>query len=281
MPEWVIAVISVLVGTIAGFGLNLWRDKLLEKEKRRQDALEKHFEELKQTVITEILKIILGVVNDCGTLEASTTRESRTIEDAPFPISFGFEERNNYQALQAHYPEIYKTWRELITQILKHNEDVDATLEEIEEYINNNPDLPQVKLYDPPTEEKVTPSTIRRIYQAIYSIAQGQRPQYDFSRLHVQDYGDYQYIIAEDNVVAIIRNIEPEKCKSAFNELVTSKQIRDRALGIAGNASQIIMSLKTLAYNLDDIYSYGLISNKEGYKFQPNKDCRICNSIFY
>jgi hypothetical protein len=281
MPEWGIAIISMFVGTLLGFVLNLCRDKLQEKQNKKQEALEKHFEELKKTIILEILTIVSGVINDYGTLEASTLRGNRTMEDAPFPLLFGFEERDEYQAFQSHYPKTDKTWRGLITQIWEQNEDVNVALEEIREYINNNPDLPLVKVYYPPTEEKVMTETVTLIYQAIYSIAHGEQPLYDFSKLHVSDYEKYQQISVADRIIAITDKEKTEKCKFAFLELQTSKQFRDRALGLGGNAFQIKMSLETLAYGLNDIYSYGLVSNKEGQKFEPNKYCKICNSLFY
>ena len=279
MAEWVIAIISVAIGTLMGFGLNLWRDKLQESKNKKQEALEKHFEKLKQIVILEILKIISGLRNDHGALEASTLREKRTMDDPPFPLIFGFEELEEYQSFQAHYPETDKAWRELVTKTWKQNEDVSAALKEIEEYINKNPYLPPIKPYNPPNEEKVMPEIITVIYQSIYSIAQGQRPVYDFSKLHVSDYEKYQQISVGNQIVAITTNGRAEKCKSALLELQTSKAFRDRAMGLAGNAFQIMMSLKTLAYRLNDIYSYGLISSKREQKFEPNNSCQICNNL--
>jgi len=280
IPEWVIAIISVIVGALLGFGLNLWKDKLLEKNARRQIALKNHFEELKQVVISEILAIISGVINDHGTLEASTLRGRRTIDDPRFPLLFGFEERDEYQAFQIHYPDTDKKWRELLVEIWKQNEDVETTLKNIEEYITSNPCFPPIKPY-PPKEEKVLPETITQIYQAIYSIAQGQHPRYDFSKLEVSDYNNYQHIVLNHQIVAITAKENTEKCKSAFLELQNSEHFRDLAQGLKGNAFQITMNLKTLDYQLKDICSYGLISNKEEHKFEPEKNCSICSNLFY
>ena len=280
MPEWGIVIISMVVGTLLGFALNLWRDKLLEKKNKKQEALEKHFEELEQTVILEILKIISGVINDQGTLEASTLRANRTMDDPPFPLLFGFEERDEYQAFQVHYSKTDETWRGLLVKIWKQNEDVNATLKEIEEYISNNPDLPPIKPYNPSKGEQVIPETITLIFQAIYSIAHGRRSLYDFSKLRVSDYEKYQQVSVSNQIVAVTTKEKTEKCKSAFIELQNSKTFRDRAQGLEGNAFQIMMSLKALAYKLNDIHSYGLISNKEGHNFEPNKSCEICNKLF-
>jgi len=279
MPEWVIVIISVIVGALLGFGLNLWKDRILEKNERRQIALKNHFEELKQVVISEILTIISGIINDYGTLEASTLRGSRTIDDPPFPLLSGFEERGEYQAFQIHYPDADGEWRGLLVKIWKQNEDVEAALKKIEEYITSNPYFPPIK--DPSKDEKVLPGTIKQIYQAIYSIAQGQRPPYDFSELDVSDYSDYQHIILGHQIVATTIRENTEKCKSAFLELQNSEHFRDLAQGLGGNAFQIIMNLKSLAYQLNDICSYGLISNKEGHKFEPDKNCSICSNLFY
>ena len=281
VPEWIIVIISVVIGTLTGFWLNLWRDKLLEKKRKTQEALEKHFKELGQAVILEVLNIISGVINDYGTLEASTLRGNRTMDDPPFPLLFGFEERNEYQAFQTHYPDADKIWRELITKTWEHNNDVDAALKEIEEYINNDPDLPPIKPYDSSKEEKVIPATIRRIYQTIYSISQGQRPRYDFSKLRVSEYSDFQHISIEGEIIAITTIEKTDKCKSAFLKLQSSDKFKSRALGLGGNAFQIMMRFKALYYKLNDIYSYGLVSNKEGHKFEYNKKCEICNKLFH
>ena len=244
MPEWIIAIISIVIGTLLGFGLNLWRDNILEKKNKKQEAIEKHFEELKQTIIMNILKIISGVINNYGTLEASTLRGNRTMDDPPFPLIFGFEELDEYQAFQAHYPETDKAWRGLIVNIWKQNEDVSTALKEIEEYINNNPDFPPIKAFTTPTEEKVIPETIKLIYQTIYSIAQGQTPQYDFSKLHISKYENYQQISVSSQIIAITSEEAIEKCKSAFLELQNSEQFRNRVLGLGGNAFQLMMQLK-------------------------------------
>ena len=155
------------------------------KRQEKKEKLKTHFEGLKQKIIDKILQIISGVVNEHGTLEASMLIGKRTMDDASFPVLFGFEEIDEYQAFQTHYPTTDKKWRELVTQVWKQNEDVNAALKEVEEFISNNPDLPPIKPYDPSKEEKVIPQTITLLYRAIYSTAQGQRPRFDFSKLNI------------------------------------------------------------------------------------------------
>jgi hypothetical protein len=276
---WLIPIAGFFIAAITAFGV-FYGPKLVAKRQEKKEKLKIHFEGLKQSIIVKIFQIITGVINDYGTLEASTLRGNMTMEDAHFPILFGFEEMDEYQAFQAHYPEIDKTWRELIALIWKQNEDVESALGEIEEYINENPDLPPVKKYYPLTEEKVISGTIPLIYRAIYSIAKGENPQCDFSKLHVDDYNEYQHIIVNKEVVAVTTKDRVDRCMSAFLELQTSETFKNRTQGLASNAFQLSKRLESLANMLKNIHDYGLISNKVGYKFAQTKDCIICKRIF-
>ena len=275
---YIIPIVGLVIAAITAFGV-FYGPKLVAKRQEKKEQLKTHFEGLKQNVIFKILQIISGVINDHGTLEASTLRGNRTMDDDPFPLLFGFEEMDEYQAFQVHYLEIDRTWRELITLIWKHNKDVEAALKELEETIGNSKDLPPIKPDVTPIEEKVIPATITLLFQATYYLAQGERPQWDFSKLHVRDQGEFKMLSLGNDLVAITVSEKVEQCVSALLEIQNS--FRERLLGLGGNAFQLSMRLKTLAYKLKNIYDYGLISNKAGYKFVPTKDCVICKRIFY
>jgi len=278
--KYIIPVAGILIAAITAFGV-FYGPRLVAKRQEKKGKLSTHFDGIRQKIIYTIVQIISGIADDYGTLDASTLRGSKTMDDDPFPILFGFEERDEYQAFQTHYPTTDKKWQELVTQTWKHNEDVEAAIKELEEIIKNNPDLPPIKPFAPSKEEKVIPETITLIYRAIYSIAQGQRPLYDFSELHVTDYGEFQIISVSNASVVITTKEKIEQCKSALLELQNSSSLRERALGLSGNTFQLTKKFEALTHELQSIYDYGLISNKVGHKFAPTKHCVICKRIFY
>ena len=75
MPEWVIAIISIVIGTLLGFGLNTWRDKQQQKAQRRQEALEIHFKQE-----------MSGVLHEIGLRNGLTMRKEKNNE-----LEFGLE----------------------------------------------------------------------------------------------------------------------------------------------------------------------------------------------
>jgi hypothetical protein len=111
MPEWAIAIIAVVVGTILGFLLNLWRDKQQQKEKRRQEALETHFDDIRKHVIDKISEMSRSL----------TIRNNRFVFGSYSPVNkqYDFEQEDYYKGFAVHFPEIAQEWRRLNGEALK------------------------------------------------------------------------------------------------------------------------------------------------------------------
>jgi hypothetical protein len=277
---YIIPILGLVIAGITAFGVFLG-PRLVAKRQEKKEKLKTHFEGLKQKVISQILQIIPGIVDEYGTLDASTLRGSRTMEDDPFPIILGFDVRDEYQSFQAHYPVTNKKWRELIAQTWTHNKDAEVALKELEEIIKNKSSLPPIKLDDTLAEEKIIFSAIPLLFKSIYHLVQGKKPRYDFSKMKDMDYNALQLIKIENIPIAMASEENVEKYKAALLEVQNMSSYRERVLGLHGNAFQLMKRFEALAYELQLIYDYGLISKKAGHKFEPIKECAICKRIFH
>jgi len=276
--KYIIPVAGILIAAITAFGV-FYGPRLVAKRQEKKGKLSTHFDGIKQKIISPILQITSGIVDEYGTLDTSTLRGSRTMDDDPFPLILGFEEIDEYQAFQIHYPATDRKWRELITQTWTHNKDAKDALKELEEKIVSNKNLPPIKPGVQPTEEKVIPTTTVLLFQATYYLAQGERPRWDFSKLHVRDQGEFKMLSLGNNLVAITVSEKVEQCVSALLEIQNS--FKERLLGLGGHAFQLKKRFQALVYELQLIYDYGLISKRIGHKFATTKDCVICKRIFY
>jgi len=132
MPEWGIAIIAVVVGALLGFFLNLWRDIQQEKKKRRQEALEVHFNQE-----------MSGLLAHVGSRNGLTVRQDKHNE-LEFGLNHGpfftidkeyyFKKGELHEAFKAHFPEIAEKWEELHKYAVKLRKD------------NQNGSLAQIEL---------------------------------------------------------------------------------------------------------------------------------------
>ena len=121
-PGWEIVLISTLAGVILGFILNLWRDRLQEKKKRRQEALEKHFNQEMAGGLTHIayrngLVAHPGRNKELG-FSLPNEHSYKFKIDEEFPLI-----GEGYEAFKVHFPGISEKWEELHKRTLKLRED--------------------------------------------------------------------------------------------------------------------------------------------------------------
>jgi len=277
---YIMPILGLVIAAITAFGV-FYGPRRVARRQEKKEKLKTHFEGLNQKIISQILQIISGIVDECGTLDASTLRGSRTMEDDPFPAILGFEVLDEYQSFQAHYPSTDQKWRELITQTWTHNKDAEAALKELEEIIISKSNLPPIKPDDTSVEEKIISSAIPLLFKSIYYSVRGEKPRYDFTKMKAIDYNMLQLIKIGHMPIAMASKGNVEKYKSALLEVQNMPSYRERVSSLHGNAFQLMKRFEALAYEMQLIYDYGLISKKAGHKFEPIKECAICKRIFY
>lgn len=277
---YTLPILGIVIAAITAFGV-FYGPRLVAKRQEKKGKLQTHFDGIKEKIIGNTIQIVANAINDHGIIDASILRGSRTTDDDPFPLIIGFEETDEYQAFQVHYPNTDKTLQALINETWKHNKDVNNVREEIEQYVNSHPDLPTVKPYNPVKGGMVVTQAISHIYSTIYSIAQGQRPYCDFSKISINNMGELQSLSVNQEIIALTDAGKAEKCMTVLLELQNSQVFKDKALVLHGKAIHLKNRFEALAYELQLIYDYGLISKKAGYSFEPIKKCAICKRIFY
>ena len=116
MPEWGIAIISMVVGTLLGFILNLWRDNHQKNKKRRQEALEIHFHDINEMIIHRMSEMARNL----------QMRNNRLVfgSYAPVQEKYNFEEEEEYKGFEIHFPKLAKEWKQLFNNALRMNEEL-------------------------------------------------------------------------------------------------------------------------------------------------------------
>jgi len=113
MPDWAIAIIAVVVGTILGFLLNLWRDKQQESERRRLQNLEIHFRDINSSIIRRLSEMTRSL----------QIRNNRLVFGGYIVVSekYPFEQETEYESFTVHFHELTERWTQLNVKALEQN----------------------------------------------------------------------------------------------------------------------------------------------------------------
>ena len=122
MPEWVIAIISIVIGTLLGFGLNLWRDKRQQNKERKLEALKIHFDTINEEVISKLyyMSSSLGIQHNELIFESSEkiigfnfSGEGIPKSEEPVLEHYKFEKDENFLSFEVHFPDRAQEWNQL------------------------------------------------------------------------------------------------------------------------------------------------------------------------
>ena len=122
MPEWVIAIISVVIGTLLGFGLNLWRDKRQQNEERKLEALKVHFDTLNEEIIEKLyyMSSSLEIQHNELIFKSSEKVIGFNLSEEEIPKSeepvlkhYKFEDDEIFLGFEVHFPERAQEWNQL------------------------------------------------------------------------------------------------------------------------------------------------------------------------
>jgi len=75
---YIIPILGLVIAAITAFGV-FYGPRRVARRQEKKEKLKTHFEGLYQKIISQIFQIISGVVDECGTLDASTLRGSRML----------------------------------------------------------------------------------------------------------------------------------------------------------------------------------------------------------
>jgi len=286
MSDFITGSIVTLIAFILGLLGNMWYGSYQEKKKIRKEQLDKHFKEEIIATISILLKIIEGVKTNHGTIVAPDINRSKTMDDEPFPLSFGFENTHEYEAFTAHYPSIQQSWKEFIKKVWTHNLRVENRIDEIRQILENDKELPQIKKYEEKVAEKIFPEIPSLLFKGIYDLATGQRTVLDFSNAEIKDQFPCRYLILgaynilvsesdeaiqiEDKVFGVNPRVETYKIKLA--DIQKSELLREKAIKLSEDCEQLIIELWDIKDKLELISKHGRNS------FKSDKDCDICRN---
>ena len=137
MPEWGIAIISMVVG----FLLNFLYENYKERKKTRKESLRTHFDEIERRIIMKLSEVSgnLAIIKD-RLLFGSF---------APVTEHHPLLDNENYLSFEIHFPELAYEWKELKNEalILKGYVDIvargasansEAEYEEAKRHINDD-----------------------------------------------------------------------------------------------------------------------------------------------
>jgi uncharacterized membrane-anchored protein YhcB (DUF1043 family) len=117
MPDWAIAILAVVIGTVLGFFLNFWNSNRIENKRRRQEALEKHFEDIHTRVIQKLSSMARSL---CISNNRLVFGGIDTIKE-----KYDFEEEESYKGFEIHFPEISSEWIRLKEGALKESKQLE------------------------------------------------------------------------------------------------------------------------------------------------------------
>ncbi len=261
-----IASIITIWGTI--FKVIKWKTAREQKDKEEQNRkLKIHLEELKSKVVDPMINVASHVTERDGDLKEHTSF-SDIVTYNQFPLSFNFEEGDQFDSFKMHFPRLATKWEKLKRKINKHNGNHSGFRQKIE------------------TDLTPLPCTLITAFEQLYNrwkeLADKRRPWPDFKLIEGKPYQGGYGLYAEgwgSSATAQVSTEEDiEKCGRALYEVSENKEYRDEAAKIHKTASDLISALQKFANELgetmDDIIKYW-----PNGRFKKLKTCPICQKF--
>lgn len=280
----IFTVIGSAVGELFTCVRQYFLSKLLRQEEKKERNIEWHF----NTLVSDVVEPVKSVVGKLGIQNGQIVLEWRisvnTTKYMAFPKSFDFERNEPFESFKTHYSERQETWHKLKEAAIEQNEKTIGFQREIETALKSCANLPVNNANT--KEEMIIDHTPGILCQALYQLAQGQTPNYDFNNAKIEPI-DSLYVVKFGVVVGTSHLIytntieKAESCKSVLVRIQESKGFRQKAFEIIRDAEQIKSEFINLEKELNAVKLYGLRSKDPKYKFEPVKNCPICTKMFY
>jgi hypothetical protein len=110
----IISIGGGLLGVVIGFLLNVWNSNRIENKRRRNEALEYHFDDISGKIISNI----------SGMARSLCINNNRLVFGgyAPVQEKYDFEKEEEYKSFEIHFPELASEWIRLKGNAIKASE---------------------------------------------------------------------------------------------------------------------------------------------------------------
>lgn len=272
-PQILGPIIGGAISAVVYVLVTRWLNKKAgERENRRkaEAELKKHFNNLVKGIITPLSQNSGGiVVSEFGYI--SSVAYYAEIDESQLSI------------IQAHYPDLWRTWQELERKRQNHWNKIDILQKGIGELVKTK--LTQYKITLPIKSFSIRQELISGgIYLDLLKTLNDQARDYpispDFSKVVIKEDSGFYTLEDSASKYASSQNRAPiEKCKLVLVEIQTNQNLVEKTLTLTKEAGKIIKQYQGFHSDLERIRKRGLfISNP---KFEPVKSCPVCKDIFF
>lgn len=284
MPNWAIAILSL----IGGFILHLVYESYREKRKLRNEGLRNHFKDLEAKVIKPISEIMGQITNSEGTLWLSG--EARFYNPSHYWPTKDFKE-GEFSGFKLHFPSQADIAVRLITEIDKHNENNKSLLNKLTKVIKENTGIPIKNIVKstgiaeerPFIYAKVPTYVQKTLYHfAARKINRNEKDTIyrDFRKAKIERKDDAWWVYSESigDVYAQVKTKEEANlCKQTLIQLMESDELIEETCGMYREAKRLENESRSLASLLDFVCQQ---HDKYGKLLKRERDCPVCQVIF-
>jgi hypothetical protein len=116
---------GILLGVVVGFLLNVWNSNRIESKRRRQEALEYHFNDIHTNIMQKISVRARSLCINNNRLVFGGIDSIKEIYD--------FEKEEEYKGFEIHFPEIASEWIRLKGEAIKASKNTENDIIKLQE----------------------------------------------------------------------------------------------------------------------------------------------------
>jgi len=286
MPDWAIAIISIILG----FTLSVIYNNTQEKKQEQKVQLKIHFDELKEGFLEEAILFFHNISNRHSTLTYHNDKLSYSADatETTWPMyHYGNYIKEQYENFKIHFPSLANSIEKLKKDIAKSNKKNKELNKKIESVLT---DKTHIAVQDLSNDTGSTRPYFRHLIVVFVRLSyrdmapsdsvNGNKGEskFDFSKARIVAEKDHWLVTLADGrtCAEVVTKEEAEKCKQALIEIMNNSELQGKSILLDALAILTLTDTKVITEKLESIMKRYSTYRKS---LKINRQCSTCKMI--